>query len=251
MHFTDACPKTEANHSLLEASDPSSEAATASGSHVSPVATRKLLPLLDVANDTSEPVIAQDSWVANPSKRSYLSILALTNHVPDTVIAYSDLNICLSKRSLSYLAPEIRNIIYAKAAVADKTDALRASKQMRHGAVAAIADNRVFRVHLGEWGNHFKIPKQGKATEMIQHLALILYLRSAGIQPKPLHDAYWTLDEKIEYFGGPDILGGSYHLTLNFGGDRFAKSMAKGSIMVKALPTSTASDSEWTQEGHY
>ncbi len=35
MQITDTCPKTEANPSLLDASDPSSEAANASESHVS------------------------------------------------------------------------------------------------------------------------------------------------------------------------------------------------------------------------
>ncbi len=72
---------------------------------------------------------------------------------------------------------------------------------------------------------------------MIQHLALTLYIRSAGIQPQPLHDAYWALNDNIEYFGGSDIVRESCHLTLKFGGDTFAKSMAEGSIMVKTLPT--------------
>ncbi len=35
MQVADTCPESEANHSLLEASGPSSEAANASESHVS------------------------------------------------------------------------------------------------------------------------------------------------------------------------------------------------------------------------
>ncbi len=126
------------------------------------VAKRNLLPLLDVANDTSEPVIAQDSWVATLSKRSYLSTLALTNHLPDTITAYSDLNIYSSKRSLFYLAPEIRNIIYMKVAVVDKDRCLCASRLMHHTAVAAIAENEVFHVRLGNWGKQSHIFKHGK-----------------------------------------------------------------------------------------
>lgn len=72
---------------------------------------------------------------------------------------------------------------------------------------------------------------------MIQHLALTLYLRSAGIQPQPLHDAYWTPIKNIEYFGGSEIIRDSFHLTLNLGSDTFTGCMAEGSIVVKTLPT--------------